>query len=250
MITRPLALAVQHKLLVISVVGCLGAGGAAAAITSATSVPGPVLVPAAAASAVPVQPAGTAAGTAGKGAIVAGSAGAGGQATVTAPVTASSGHSLAADTGALAPAPARGTPPAAASPAKTGKPAGSPSSGSPAGSATPAPATVSCPSNQRLTDAEITWLMTEVSKTALSDPSVAPGAGIIEAQLQPLIGQNECAAQAQPIVGAMCQGPATRRTIDAMASQMSFLVKLVVGNPCNDNLATMLAQLGSYTSML
>jgi len=255
--TNPLALAVQHKLIAIAVVGCLGGGGAAVVITTSLPSPPPVLAPASAASAVPVQAAGTNAGgsTGGSGGApsgaggASGTAGSAGEATVSSPPAATSMGSHVA-----AAAPASTQAKTTTTPAKSGS-AGTPSGGTPASSAAPslptsAPSAVSCPTNQRLTDAEIKWLLSEVSKTASANPSVAPGAATIKAQLTPLLGQNECAAQAQPVVTGLCSGSATRQTINAMASQMPFLVKLVVGNPCSDNLASLLPTLSSYTSLL
>lgn len=264
MITNPLALTVQHKILGIAFASCLGAGTAVVAIASANAAanatPVPLMVSASSASsAVPVAPPSTAPGGPAKpvtgGAVPSGAGGAGATTATSPAKPAAITHPVTALAPVVAKSPARTATTAAAA----GRPASSAAANTSAKAAPAAPAAVSqpaaapvvsCPSNQRLTDAQITWLLGEVSKTAASVPSVAPGAAQIEAQLQSLLGQRECATQAQPVVTALCSGSATRKTINAMASQMPFLVRLVVGNPCSANLSSLLPKLSSYTSML
>lgn len=123
----------------------------------------------------------------------------------------------------------------------------------PATLAVPAPLTVvSCPTNERLTDGEINWLIKEVSKTAAAEPNLAAGAATINAALTPLLGQNLCASQAQPTVTAVCNNPSASQAISQMVSQLPFYVQLIAGNtnPCTQSLASILPRLSPYTSTL
>lgn len=266
MITDPLTLALQHKILGIAVVSCLGAGTGVLAITSASAAantaPIPLLSTASAATAVPLPPAPPAGVATNAAASPTSKAQAASPAPASAAAVAAPTHAAAAPATAHPAAPATAHPATVAAPAKVKPAATSPATAAGSSAATGSPAApaaisqpasapaVSCPSNQRLTDAQITWLLSEVEKTAASNPSVAAGAATIEAELQGLLGQHQCAAQAQPVVTALCSGAATRKTINVMASQMPFLVKLVVGNPCGAKLASLLPKLSSYTSML
>ena len=113
-----------------------------------------------------------------------------------------------------------------------------------------AAAAVTCPADQKMTDAEINWLLKEVSKTAAQQPSLSGGAATINASLRPLLGQNLCASQAQPTVSALCADPAASQTIHSMIGQLPFYVKPLVGNPCTANLSTLLPKLSPFASSL
>jgi hypothetical protein len=247
-LARFLAAAVRHKLAVVGLACSLGAGGAFALAATTSTGPGQpgVLRPASAASARAAGPAAPASVPAATAPAVSAPAPAAappapsptpGVAKAAAPVTPKTAGSAAPSTAAAASTanPTSGVVPTPALPTLVPPPSSAPAS---------------CPSNQRLTDAEINWLLKEVAKTAQQTPSQAAGAAAIEAQLQPLLGQNLCAAQAQPVVTQLCSTTTTRQTIDAMTAQLPFYVTLLVGNPCTDTLATLLPQLSSYTSAL
>lgn len=116
----------------------------------------------------------------------------------------------------------------------------------PAGS----PSASGCPANQQLTDAEINWLLGEVSGTAGTDPQYAAGKATIDAGLQPLLGQNLCADQAQPTVNALCADPSASSLIAAMTKKMPIYVRAYVGNPCSAQLSTVLPKLAPFTAAL
>jgi hypothetical protein len=250
-----LPVSLKLKMGIAAAVACAGGGGLVVAVSASSSAPPPAVLGAASAGgATPASiaspsggtspvasPAGTPVGTS----VVAASSVAATAAAQTPKSTATSGakspaaasttkvpgSSVVSPLGSLAPALTSAIPTLAASPS-------------------PSPAAVSCPSNQRLTDAEINWLLKEVSKTASSDTKVSAGAITIAAALQPLLGQNLCASQAQPVVNTLCANSAAHQTIDAMTNQLPFLAQLVVGNPCTDQLATVLPELSSFTSTL
>jgi hypothetical protein len=244
-LARFLAAAVRHKLAALGLACSLGAGGAfalAASTSTAAGQPG-VLPPASAASAAsPAAPGSVAAATP---ALNAPAPAAAPPAPSPAPGAAKAAAPATPKTAAAASSPTAGT-------ASTVRSTSGvvPTPALPTLVPSPSPAPASCPSNQRLTDAEINWLLKEVAKTAQQTPSQAAGAAAIAAQLQPLLGQNLCAAQAQPVVTQLCSTTLTRQTIDAMTAQLPFYVTLLVGNPCTDTLATLLPQLSSYTSAL
>lgn len=109
---------------------------------------------------------------------------------------------------------------------------------------------VTCPSAQRLTDAEINWILKEVAQTATKTPSVAPGAVTIKSSLSPMLGQNLCASQAQPTVTALCANTDSHATMQAMFSQLPSYEQSMIGNPCGQPLATTLTRIAPYVSML
>jgi hypothetical protein len=152
---------------------------------------------------------------------------------------------------ARAAVPGAGVPAAGRAPAA--KTAPKAPSTAPAIIAVPAPAAaVSCPTNEKLTDGEINWLIKEVSKTAAAQPNLASGAATINAALTPLLGQNLCASQAQPTVTALCNNPVASQTISQMVGQLPLYVQLVIGNPnpCTQSLASILPKLSPFTSTL
>lgn len=107
-----------------------------------------------------------------------------------------------------------------------------------------------CPSNQRLTDAEINWLLGQVSSTAGTDPQYTAGKATIDAGLSPLLGQNLCADQAQPTVTTLCADTSASTLIAAMTAKMPSFVRAYVGNPCTAKLSTVLPKLAPFAASL
>ena len=141
--------------------------------------------------------------------------------------------------------------PAVPSPTLPGAIAAASGQGSGSSPAPTGPASASgCPANQQLTDAEINWLLGEVSGTAGTDPQYAAGKATIDAGLQPLLGQNLCANQAQPTVNALCADPSASSLIAAMTKKMPIYVRAYVGNPCSAQLSTVLPKLAPFTAAL
>jgi len=122
----------------------------------------------------------------------------------------------------------------------------------PAATSAPAasPSATGCPTNQQLNDAEINWLLGQVSATAGTDPQYAAGKATIDAGLQPLLGQNLCANQAQPTVNTLCADPSASSLIAAMTKKMPIYVRAYVGNPCSAQLSTVLPKLAPFTAAL
>lgn len=231
MISNLLAMPLKFKLVTVAAAACLGGGGVfALAVTSTHGSPA-VLTAASAAKAAPA-------------AVVTSPA---------APGPAAPAPSAAAPVAAASAAPAAVAPKAVAPKAPVAKVTTAPVPPAAPATAAPAPppvATVTCPSNQELTDPEINWLLQQVAKTAATNAAYAPGEATIDAGLQPLLGQNLCASQAQPVVSQLCANSGALQLINAMSSQMPFYVKAVVGNPCTANLVTLLPKLSPFASSL
>lgn len=249
MLARLLAVALKHKLAALAVMLSVGGGGfVALAAASSPPAQGPTLQAASAGGSSAANPGPAAAASAPLGPPAGATASS--PASVTGATPSSRAASPAATVSPLAihaPAPSRPTTPGAASVAPASNVL--PSLTAPAGVPSPSPA-ASCPSNQRLTDAEINWLLKQVSRTAAQNPSLSGGAATITGALEPLLGQNLCAAQAQPVVTTLCSNAGALQTINAMTAQLPFYVKPFVGNPCTDNLATVLPKLSSFSSLL